>query len=354
MSDRPRGPLPNWQPTTERQIAICADVLARYRQHEKAGTLPRGPRGIFYDLRPGGMGNGATYRKDTKQHPVTKEVDGKRIRLFGEMEVHPAAVQEVVVLMRRRGMLRESWVADGRAVPPQVPDYDEDADQVARTAAYVVRNSTVDLDPQRFQPVFVEVQCEAADLTERLYRISEPLGVPVYPSSGQGGLKGKREMGERAAARDKPTVVLQVGDRDKHGDDIYTATGEDVVAWSQVAGAQPGEVVDAQVPGTPGVLRALRSRLVRTGKKPRLVFHRLALTIEQAGDLGLLDEDGKAEADAIPVPTFDAMLRDAIKALQLPARRKQFEAEQERERERLPEAIRAALDEDDDEEQGDD
>jgi hypothetical protein len=58
MSVRPRGPLPDWRPTTPKQKAVLADLIARYKQHEREDTLPRGPRGIFYDLRPNGMGNG--------------------------------------------------------------------------------------------------------------------------------------------------------------------------------------------------------------------------------------------------------------------------------------------------------
>jgi hypothetical protein len=61
MARRPRGALPDWRPKTPRQKAILADLVARYEQHQAEGTLPRGPRGIFYDLRPNGMGNGVTY-----------------------------------------------------------------------------------------------------------------------------------------------------------------------------------------------------------------------------------------------------------------------------------------------------
>ena len=48
---------------------IVPDLIARYRQHYDEGTLPRGPRGIFYDLRPHGMGNGMTYRSPTALTP---------------------------------------------------------------------------------------------------------------------------------------------------------------------------------------------------------------------------------------------------------------------------------------------
>jgi hypothetical protein len=80
--------------------------------------------------------------------------------------------------------------------------------------------------------------------------------VPVYPSAGFDGIKGKREFADRALGRDVPTVVLHVGDRDEHGDRIYVAAAEDAIAW-----AGNGEVVDVQAPGTPGLLIDLHDRL---------------------------------------------------------------------------------------------
>ena len=128
-SVRPRGPMPKWKPNRARQAGILADVIARYQQHAQAGTLPRGPRGIFYDLRPNGMGYGVTYRKPDTAHPVSS---------FGPMEAHPEAVREVVVLARRAGHLPEDWVADGRAPDASVSFYDDDAEDVARGLASMV------------------------------------------------------------------------------------------------------------------------------------------------------------------------------------------------------------------------
>jgi hypothetical protein len=51
--------------------AVRADILDRLRQHEREDTLPRGGRGLFYDLRPHGMpdnSRGITYTK----HPRDK------------------------------------------------------------------------------------------------------------------------------------------------------------------------------------------------------------------------------------------------------------------------------------------
>ncbi len=70
---------------------------------------------------------------------------------------------------------------------------------------------------------------------------------------------------------------------------------------------------------------------------------RLALTPGQAQDLDILDADGKAEADAVPVPTMDAWLTYAIEALTDPACRDALDGEQDAERRALPGAIRAAV-----------
>jgi hypothetical protein len=86
MTVRPRGPWPGWQPRTARQKGIAADVLARYQQHEREDTLPRGPRGIFYDLRPDGMGNGVTYRKPDSKHPIKHfGADGETRQLLADL-----------------------------------------------------------------------------------------------------------------------------------------------------------------------------------------------------------------------------------------------------------------------------
>ena len=45
MSIRPRGPLPDWRPRTDRQTAILADLVARYEQHIAEGTIFPGRHG---------------------------------------------------------------------------------------------------------------------------------------------------------------------------------------------------------------------------------------------------------------------------------------------------------------------
>jgi hypothetical protein len=64
MSKRARGPMDESEvATTPLAQAVLADLIARYRQHYDEDTLPRGPRGAVYDLRPRGKGNGVIYHK---------------------------------------------------------------------------------------------------------------------------------------------------------------------------------------------------------------------------------------------------------------------------------------------------
>ncbi len=250
------------------------------------------------------------------------------------MEAHPAAVQEVLVLMRRAGMIPESWVADARAPNAIGPDAYEDADDYARQEIENMA-SYFALDAQRDQPVYIEVLCEAADLQPRLARVAGEYGVRVYSGAGFDGLKGKRAFAERAMNRDVPTVVLAIGDRDKHGNDIYIAAAEDSVAWADGEG---------YVNSIDTTLEQLPVERIHGLQCPALIFFRLALTTDQAKELDLLDADGKAEVDGVPVPVMDGWLTEAIEALQDPARRKSLRAKEEREREGLRDAIRQALD----------
>jgi hypothetical protein len=306
MTTRPRGPQPNWRPRTARQKALLADIVARYQKHYDEDTLPRGGRGIFYDLRPAGRGNGVTYTKPTKDYPVKD---------FGPMEASPDAVQEVLALARRAGMMPESWVADAHAPTPITQTIYADADDFASTVAEAAEEFL--LDAQRDQDLYIEVWCEAEGLAPRLARIALPYGVHVYSGGGYDGLKGKRSFAARAADRDVPTIVFGVSDRDDHGDKIFRACAEDSSAW-----------VTAYTPGLPG---------------DWLTFRRLALTREQAEAHGVLDEDGKAEADALSVPIMDGILREALDELLDPEIRQAVLAEQDDERRRLPEVVRATL-----------
>jgi hypothetical protein len=117
-----------------------------------------------------------------------------------------------------------------------VPYADKSAEDVATGIAHQIEYATQDfrLDRQLYQPCFVEVLVEAEDIIPRVARVVGEYGVAVYSGAGFDGLKAKRATAERAVKRNVPTVVLNVGDRDDHGENIYRAAAEDAVAWAGV------------------------------------------------------------------------------------------------------------------------
>ena len=316
MGERPKGPMdPGWQPADEVGQALMHDILDRLQQHYREDTLPRSPRGLFYDLRPSGMGHGLTYTKQPRMVRV-----GNSNRRADPTEIGPVQVQEMLVKMRRAGMVDESWIEDTRAPEPDAPYYSNaTAEDRVESLLRQIRNPLITWDPQIGQESYIELAVEAAGLVGRIARIAGPYGVPVYSGGGFDGLKGKRAVAERAADREVPTVVLRISDYDTHGLRIAEAAAADSSAWSENEHGMPWDWLE---------------------------FERIALTEDQAADAGVLDADGKAEADALPVQTMDAIVRDAIEARQDPAVRQANRERAAEETGRVTELVLAGLAED--------
>lgn len=313
MGERPRGPLTGWSPKGDFQTALLADIVDRLNQHSREGTLPRSPRGLFYDLRPTGFGRGITYTK----YPEMRTTERGQKRKVNPMDASVASVQEVLALARRAGIVDEDWIEDTRAPDPAVPFFnDETADELAAQWVRAIRNPRLVYSPQENQEYYLEVLVEAAGLISRLERIAAPYGVPVYSGGGYDGIKGKRAAGERAAGREVPTVVFRVSDYDDHGLALAKASSEDSIAWAEREYNAPADW---------------------------LMFERIALTEEQAADADLLDQFGKAEADGLPVPVMDQILTDAIESYQDPDIRQQTIERAADERSRVTGLVRELL-----------
>jgi hypothetical protein len=176
MAFRPTGALPSdWKPRAkdargDLARAVIADIRQRFQQHADEGTLPRSPRGIFYDLRPRGLGWGVTYTKPTKERPASA---------FEPWEVGPKYVAEQLVCLRRAGIIPWSWVSDQRAATPITWFFDDYNRPIDKEAESVIRyvhaaHEHYALDPQARQACYLEVFCEAEDMMPRLARITEP------------------------------------------------------------------------------------------------------------------------------------------------------------------------------------
>jgi hypothetical protein len=99
-------------PRSLKANGVFEDIMDRLVQRARKDTLPHGPRGLFYDVRPQGVpGNprGVIYTK----HPRTK---GK-----GSMEATPDYVTAILCQMQRvwnpetgEWLVEEGWVSDSR------------------------------------------------------------------------------------------------------------------------------------------------------------------------------------------------------------------------------------------------
>ena len=254
---------------------VRLDIIARLEQHQREDTLPRGPRGLFYDLRPSGLGHGVNYKKTgsaphdriAKPSDVTKEL----------------ALMRRVVLADGSWWISENWIADGHAPNPQEPFEFAGEDPFDAYVQAIISQAV--LARQVGQPVHFEIWCEAAALMRRVARIAEGYGVTVFSGGGFDGLKGQKDVGARAADRSVPTLVGHIGDRDRSGETMFDALAENGFAFLE---------------------HQRRRGLARVNSD--LEFVRLALTVEQAEEHYLLDDNGKGEVDGLPVPVMDAIV----------------------------------------------
>lgn len=78
------------------------------------------------------------------------------------------------------------------------------------------------------QPFALELWTEAGGMAPQLERAVADYGVSVFSSGGFDSLTVKYDAARRIARRDRPTVVLHVGDHDPSGVALFQAAAEDV------------------------------------------------------------------------------------------------------------------------------
>ena len=319
----PLGPMSrDWAPVADKrgnlQRAVRADLLTLFAEHKAAGTLPRSPRGAFYDLMPAGRGNGAKYVKPIKGETVRADRHS--------MTAHPDYVGDRLVVLRRQGLIPESWVADARA-----PD---GVEWSGRTYGYplsdvadgIVRNVDLGIDAyaihrQERQAVYVELFVEAEGMMGRMRRVAGRYGVPIFSGSGYTGLKGVRRFAEDAAYRDVPTVVLVITDYDDDGKALGTRLADDATAW-----------FDSGVYGE------------RVGGGSGLAFVRIGITPEQAARYpDRVDALGHMQAEGMPVADMDAVVGSEIEKRLDVTRRDRVMAVGRGRRETLRDLVAASL-----------
>ena len=241
---------------------------------------------------------------------------------YGPREAGVEYVQDIIAMAGRAGLIPEEWVADTRAPEPVLPDLGpQTAEEEAAVVRAIIEHAGVTRDRQGGQDDYIELWCEADGLIDRLVRTAtREHDVPVYSGGGFDGLKGKRLAAERIAGVPARRAHRRPADRR----------------------LRPARRTDP---------RRLRRRRRSVGDRHHgldlavVEFRTLALTEAQAIEHDLLDADGKAEADGIPVPVLDALVRDAIVEIQDPARREQVAADEEAENDRLPALLLDAVEE---------
>jgi hypothetical protein len=95
-----------------------------------------------------------------------------------------------------------------------------------------------ELDHQLEQPQEIELWCEAAGMVPMLAGMVAEWSIPVYSTGGFGSLTVVKEVADRIADRDVPTVLLHVGDYDPSGESIFTSMTQDIGKFiAEMAGA---------------------------------------------------------------------------------------------------------------------
>lgn len=316
--DRVRGPLPRtWVSHRKRQRAVVEDLKAMLARNEADDVLPSSPRNLFYQLRPSGLGHGVTYRKVPSVKRYKEEHGGRTPEQ--DMVATPDTVQEALLAMRRAGQVDEDWIADLRApkpINPYVPAQTEDDDPRvnARVAARILDEPDVGRDYPH--PLFVEGWCEAEGLGPRIATIADPWDVPVYPSKGFEGYKSKQAAGQRVAERafetGLPTVAFHIGDGDRPGWDLYRAGAQEIAVWAchYFNSTHPDRPAwephdEDDVAPTVTIVDAEGVEWLR--------IERLTITPAQLAEgLVKVDEEGKAEAEAIPPLDLTRIVVDFI------------------------------------------
>jgi hypothetical protein len=220
-ADYPKGQKKGyvgWNPDkrTAKIRTDIEDVLVRYYEY-----WPLGPRQVGYVL----IGGYGYIKSDEHFRKVVYILErGRRAKL------------EVVLSDGTAG----SWwdaVADGKTPDPFTPDSFDSPEHFMDNVRLWAEDYSSDL--QAGQQVVIEIWVETASLAPQVARIANEYGVPVYSSSGESALEARRNIALRGAQRALTgikTLVLQVGDFDAKGVEIFRVMEADALAFAAAHG----------------------------------------------------------------------------------------------------------------------
>jgi hypothetical protein len=95
-------------------------------------------------------------------------------------------------------------------------------------------------DRQHGQDHDIELWTEAAGMMAQLERVAGEYSVPVYSGGGFVSLTAVRDLVDRVTDRDRPTVLLHVGDYDPSGESIFETITEDAGRFLEDDALLPG------------------------------------------------------------------------------------------------------------------
>lgn len=242
-SSRPKGYM-DWkpQPHVAEVVAQAKEVLAEY-----ARFGPMTVRQIFYRL----VGNYG-YPKDEKAYN---------------------RLAEYLVKARRAQMISFDRIRDDGGTTAGGSYGFESIDSFLEDLADYA--GAYRRDPTEGQPAVIELWCEAEGMVPMLSQMTRHYGVAVTGTGGFSSVTVTHGFARRVLGRDKPTVLLHVGDFDPSGESIFESMCQDIGAF--VVGAEGG------------TWRSHTGEVLELGdgRKNWFVPRRVALTAEQVNEYDL-------------------------------------------------------------------
>lgn len=175
-------------------------------------------------------------RQYRKLWPLTgRQVFYRLVGAFGfpKTENDYKRLLEYLNRARRSGLIPFEAIRDDGATAVGTDKYDS-AEDFIETVQDWASNARMNL--LQFQPVHVEVFCEAAGMVPQMERVARPYGVAVRSSGGFDSTTVKHDLAEFYSELQKPVIVLHVGDLDPSGEHLHNALGEDLSAFMRRLG----------------------------------------------------------------------------------------------------------------------
>lgn len=264
---RVRG-FADWNPRGD-TLTLLAQVNGIFAEY--AAQLPLTNRQIFYRL-VGAHG----YDKTEKAY---------------------ARLCEMLNRARRAGRIPFRYIRDDGTIARHAGGWTDEAN-FWRSVRWSARN--FELHKGLDQPVYTELWVEASGMVPQAANVARDYGISTYSAGGFNGLTDKYETSERLAGemRERPVVVLHVGDYDPSGCAIIDSLAEDVGAFTRAL--EPGgELEFRRIVVTPGQIAA----------------YALPTAPQKVTDRRGEEMEDTVQAEALPPDILAAEIREACEAV---------------------------------------